>query len=225
ALDASGNVYVAGYFYSSSVTFGSTTLTNADNNSSTAEIFVAKLGPSVGLPVELVSFTGENKNNINHLHWSTASEINNDYFVVERSSNGIDFENIGTVDGHGNSTQIINYSYEDLSSLTGINYYRLKQIDYDGEFEYSQIIAVRNNQSGNPCFVYADETAGNFILSCNTLKNSQAQILSMDGRILKVINIIDDSDNTVDLYGFAAGMYILRIIDREQIHNFKLIKN
>ncbi|HLG35896.1 MAG TPA: T9SS type A sorting domain-containing protein [Bacteroidia bacterium] len=180
---------------------------------------------SLPLPVELISFTGENKNSINHLHWSTASEINNDYFIVERSADGIDFENIGTVDGHGNSNQPLNYFFDDVQPASGINYYRLKQIDYDGKFEYSKIIAVRNNPSGIPCFVFQSELSGNFILKCSQQENAQAQILNVDGRILKVINITGNSENKIDLQNFDRGTYILRIIDEKNILNFKLIKN
>jgi len=96
------------------------------------------------LPIELVSFTGEKKDNRNILNWTTASEINNAYFTVEKSYNGIDFEWVGTQEGSSPSTQIINYSLSDYNILETLNYYRLKQTDFDGKFEYSKTISIDN---------------------------------------------------------------------------------
>jgi len=177
------------------------------------------------LPVELISFSGYNIENENVLEWQTATETNNDYFVLERSSVGIDFENIGTIDGHGNSTQLLNYKFQDNNPLSRINYYRLKQVDYNDDFHYSKIIAVRNNLSAISCFVFQNGLSGNFILSCSLSENSQAQIINVDGRVLKEMNISGNSENKIDLNDFGRGIYILRIIDEKNIQNFKLTKN
>ena len=96
------------------------------------------------LPIELVSFSGEKKDNRNILNWTTASEINNAFFTVEKSYNGIDFEWVGTKEGTSPSTQIINYSLTDYYILETLNYYRLKQTDFDGKFEYSNTISIDN---------------------------------------------------------------------------------
>ena len=96
------------------------------------------------LPIELVSFSGEKKDNRNILNWTTASEINNAYFTVEKSYNGFDFEWVGTQEGTSPSTQIINYSLSDYDVLETLNYYRLKQTDFDGKFEYSNTISIDN---------------------------------------------------------------------------------
>ena len=96
------------------------------------------------LPIELVSFSGEKKDNRNILNWTTASEINNAYFTIEKSYNGIDFEWVGTQEGSSPSTQIRNYSLTDYNILETLNYYRLKQTDFDGKFEYSKTISLDN---------------------------------------------------------------------------------
>ena len=96
------------------------------------------------LPIELVSFSGEKKDNNNILNWTTASEINNAFFTVEKSYNGFDFEWVGTQEGTSPSTQIVNYSLTDYNILETLNYYRLKQTDFDGKFEYSNIISIDN---------------------------------------------------------------------------------
>ena len=98
------------------------------------------------LPIELVSFTAKviNNNQV-EINWTTASETNNDYFTVERSSNGVEFEEIGSVKGVGNSNKTLNYSFKDENPSYGVLYYRLKQTDYDGNYEYSEIVTIRND--------------------------------------------------------------------------------
>ncbi len=95
-----------------------------------------------GLPVELLSFTGKLNDSQVDLEWETASELNNDYFTVERSSDGVNFEPIGRIDGKGNYNGLSKYYLTDFSPLQGVSYYRLKQTDYDGKFEYSNIISI-----------------------------------------------------------------------------------
>ena len=94
------------------------------------------------LPVELSSFIGSSKIKTIDLHWSTPSENNNDYFAIERSSNGIDFEKINQVDGKGTSTILSNYNWTDQSPKNGMNYYRLRKVDYSGDKTYSKIIVI-----------------------------------------------------------------------------------
>ncbi len=94
------------------------------------------------LPVEMVFFTAENKANKIELNWQTATEINNDFFEVQRSFDGKVFEVIGLVEGNGNSMASIDYSFNDYSPLAGESYYRLRQVDYDGAFEYSEVVRI-----------------------------------------------------------------------------------
>ena len=117
------------------------------------------------------------------------------------------------------------YLFNDYNPFPGLNYYRLKQVDYNGDFNYSQIIVIRNNQAGIHCNIYAGETSGNFILSCTQSENSQAKIFNVDGRILKEIKFTSSSVNKIDLNDFSSGMYILRIDDGVYIQTLKLIKN
>ena len=94
------------------------------------------------LPIELLSFDAHANGEVVDLSWSTASEVNNDYFVVERSADGQTFEPIIQVDGAGNSAAIIDYFDIDRQPLSGLSYYRLKQVDFDGAFTYSGIVPV-----------------------------------------------------------------------------------
>jgi photosystem II stability/assembly factor-like uncharacterized protein len=98
-------------------------------------------GTNIGLPVELTSFTASVSNGQVLLNWVTATEINNRVFEVERKSANGQYNTIGYVDGHGTTTEEQSYSYVDRVE-PGIYTYRLKQIDYDGRFEYSDGIEV-----------------------------------------------------------------------------------
>lgn len=94
------------------------------------------------LPVELISFTGMAENDYNHLSWTTATEINNDYFTLERSTDGVNFDPVARIAGAGNSTQVHEYAYNDMFPADGYNYYRLKQTDYNGQSSYSNIVSL-----------------------------------------------------------------------------------
>lgn len=98
--------------------------------------------PATPLPVELISFNGQLDNNKIQLKWITASELNNSHFEILRSVDGLTFQKISTVKGNGTTSQLQQYEFEDRHYLSGSNYYRLKQVDYDGAFELSEIIRV-----------------------------------------------------------------------------------
>ena len=97
---------------------------------------------SIVLPTELISFKAIAQKSAVKLDWQTASEIDNDYFTVERSFDGIHFSPFTRVEGAGNSNQTINYSVNDYDYVNGINYYRLIQTDYNGEETISRIESV-----------------------------------------------------------------------------------
>lgn len=100
--------------------------------------------PPVGLPIELLYFEASVYEEYNHLTWSTASETNNDYFNLEKSIDGVIFDNLTTINGAGNSSYQLFYEYNDYDLTNSIFYYRLKQTDYDGKFKYHPIISVDN---------------------------------------------------------------------------------
>lgn len=95
------------------------------------------------LPIKLLSFNAVAENNKSiKLYWTTATEINNKEFIVQRSSDGRSFDSIGVVNGAGNSTTLINYQYFDKNPLNGISYYKLRQVDFDGRYADSKIVSV-----------------------------------------------------------------------------------
>ena len=100
--------------------------------------------PCQALPIDLISFTGQNEGKRNHLKWTTASETNNDYFTLEKSQDAVVFAALSRINGAGTSTHNIDYSSYDNSPFAGVTYYRLKQTDFNGAYTYSEIIAVSN---------------------------------------------------------------------------------
>jgi hypothetical protein len=103
------------------------------------------------LPITLIEFKAENIDNYNLLNWKTESEINNDFFTIERSIDGFNWEVVTNVDGAGNSSTYQSYSYQDYKwSQDATNYYRLRQTDFDGSYKYSQIVSVRNKSRLTP---------------------------------------------------------------------------
>jgi len=97
---------------------------------------------SVLLPIELISFDAKCNNGKVFTAWETATETNNEYFTLEKSRDGINFQNVTTVKGAGNSSRKLSYNSTDNESYSGISYYRLKQTDFDGKYTYSKVVSV-----------------------------------------------------------------------------------
>ncbi len=192
---------------------------------------------STALPVELTSFTVKKEQNDAILEWNTASEINNDYFQIERSTNAKDWENLGMTTGHGTTNTPQNYDYidHDLSILTASNvYYRLKQVDYNGKFEYSPIqklnlISEKNDGSSdfkvwfNPAdqHVYADITNADGA-------PMQATLINIVGQTLGRQFISPDKQQArlnFDLTQMANGVYSVIIEGKGTPKALKFIKN
>ncbi|MCC6383688.1 MAG: hypothetical protein LC117_06145 [Bacteroidia bacterium] len=121
------------------VTSGTGTVTVTSFSDFLPLVLVSQPSP---LPVELIAFTAEKKNMLVELEWKTASEKNNDYFMVEKSRDGSKFESIGKVNGAGTTSVMQLYHFTDESPLKGISYYRLRQVDFDGTISHSRIAKV-----------------------------------------------------------------------------------
>jgi hypothetical protein len=169
------------------------------------------------LPVELLSFNGENLGEKNRLVWTTASETNNDYFTVERSDDGVTFSEITRVDGAGTSTQLRNYEAFDYYPNNGISYYRLKQTDFNGAFSYSAIISMENKfMVASVENIHPNPSTGdiNFDLVSTGEGTALVEVMDITGRVvISSSSGIKDGRNTlkVDISSLAQGSYILRV--------------
>ncbi|MGB0882860.1 MAG: T9SS type A sorting domain-containing protein, partial [Vicingaceae bacterium] len=178
-------------------------------------------GAIAPLPVELISFNANCLNNEVAIKWTTASEINNDYFTIERSLDGINFDKIGNVTGAGNSNSLKDYSWIDEKPLSGSNYYRLKQTDFDGKFSYSDVKTAGCNE--NVQFgVYPNPTSNTVTLSFSSETKIQYQIVSLDGRVIQDGDFI--RNKKLDLSELSNGVYFVRAYSVNEIFQEKLIK-
>lgn len=141
--------------------------------------------PPVDLPIELLYFKGKNENETNILYWSTASEINNDYFTIEKSYDGYIFKDIDYIVGAGHSTHQLYYEYHDSNTQPFITYYRLKQTDYDGKYEYSEIISIDTKVKEKPYLIKVTNMLGQEVTSDY---NGLIIYLYSDGTIMKINN-------------------------------------
>ena len=162
--------------------------------------------PTAILPITLLYFKGKiNDNYSNLLEWSTTSEINNDFFTLEHSEDAIDFTPIGNVPGAGNSMTQLFYHLIDDNPTTGINYYRLKQTDFNGEFAYSNIIAVNNNITEINIY-----TANDYLfIQSKEILTGNIKIYDAVGRIIYSDNI--NSNQKIKTSSFTSGIYIVKV--------------
>ncbi|MFY0594649.1 Calx-beta domain-containing protein [Roseivirga sp.] len=188
------------------------------------------------LPVELISFAGEltSKNEV-YLTWETASEVDNSHFDIERSFDGITFETIGTVAGNGQSDSVNYYEFLDKNLANGRNYYRLKQVDFNGVFDYSEIVSIffegfreadyeRNKIYPNPIdrgkelqIAYSSRTEQS--LTIHIFDRQGTTVLAKDVKVLTGENLLLLNTNRL-----TQGLYIIRISEADRlIQTFKLI--
>ncbi len=186
-------------------------------------------GNASPLPVELIDFNAKIATNSVELKWNTASEINNDYFVVQRSSNGKDFTDIGKVNGHGSTNIIQSYQFDDSKPLIGNNFYRLNQVDFDGKNEYSHVVMVINNNITpieiviypNPTADFVNILSKNEVENLNyTLYNGRGSIVSLTERTHQV----SKQQTKLNLQNLERGGYILKIVEGSSVTYHKLIK-
>jgi len=188
---------------------------------------------NVVLPVELTRFTAEPAGTKTKLEWATATETNNNYFTVERSANGTDFNIIGTIKGAGNSTANLNYNTFDEEPVAGINYYRLKQTDYNGQSKYSEIVSVTYmSKEALVSDVYPNPTSDhvgvNLYSPVKTTGN--IQLIDITGRVVsnELQNISAGSQELVtDVGSLEKGIYYLKLSIDELGYNHlsKIIKD
>ena len=170
------------------------------------------------LAVTLTSFAGKKDRNTNLLIWETASESNNEGFEVERSHDGNRFEKIAFTKGHGTTNQTQNYSCADLKPINGINYYRLKQVDFDGRYKYSNVLTLINDDNMTIA-VYPNPSTGIFSIVLANEANETDEAILIYNAFGQKINV-QVNQNQLDLSGQPSGLYYLQT----QNQVLKLIK-
>ncbi len=185
------------------------------------------------LPVELVSFDINNKENSLMLSWTTASEENSKWFEIERSVDGNNFQRIGLIDAQGNSSFRVDYFFEDASiEANQFYYYRLRQVDLDEQFEYSKIVIGRIEGDNEILVVeniYPNPTANNAVLHIDSNKESVVNITIFNNLGENVANwntqlIKGQNQINFESSNFANGNYIVRMIVDSEVFTKTLIK-
>jgi hypothetical protein len=144
------------------------------------------------LPVELTAFEGSQNGTNVLLSWVTQSETNNDYFTLQRSTDGLTFENIGKVSGNGTTSQAHSYTFTDIAPVEGQNYYRLVQTDLNGQSKFWQIILVEFTYTSSDCVfsVYPNPSRGDFVVSLS-------ECMSADNGEKFLVEVLDASGQTI----------------------------
>ncbi len=158
-------------------------------------------------PVELVSFNGKADNGEVLLNWQTASEKDNDYFQIEHSTDGSAFEPVGKVTGKGTTASMNNYSFRHSRPAKGANYYRFKQVDFDGKYAYSPIVNVEIAR-GMDVELYPNPTTG-YVKLKGDLAEGTARLTDITGRLISESQLPDQY--LIDLTRQPEGIYLLEI--------------
>ncbi|PCI98541.1 MAG: hypothetical protein COB15_05770 [Flavobacteriales bacterium] len=182
------------------------------------------------LPIELISFTANViENTFVDLDWATATEINNNFFTIERSKDGETFEVVGIVDGAGNSTMVNEYDLVDEDPYKGTSYYRLKQTDYDGVAVYSDIAAVTIKSTFTDLNVFPNPVEGVGYLTFSTDVDNVAEIVIYDvagKRIVAQQYEVLKGNNKLKLpiIYLPQGMYFLTVGNDKETSNIKFVR-
>ena len=189
------------------------------------------IGPLSPLPVTLSLFTAEvYQEEQVKVDWTTASEYNHDYFMVERSADGIDFEDVERIYGKGEPNQVQSYGIIDPEPLPGVSYYRLKSVGTDQEFTYSEIRAVElKDKTLSHYKVYPNPAVydAQVVMTTALATSAYLKVYSIDGTLVHSREIaIEKGFNkfSLDVTGFTAGHYVLKVeSDRLAIPATKLL--
>ncbi len=185
------------------------------------------------LPIKLIYFAAVKDANHVNVKWTTATELNNDYFTIEKSKDGSTFEFAAKLKGAGNSYSILNYSTIDDNPYKGVSYYRLKQTDYDGKFSYSNIIAVEFNPDNTSIFaVYPNPINTGKTLNLSIIGKIGEEVVVIVHDVIgkenysKVVVLQTEGDNVYvidESNRLAAGVYFITATSNQTIYSKRLI--
>ncbi|MFH0893231.1 MAG: T9SS type A sorting domain-containing protein [Bacteroidota bacterium] len=177
------------------------------------------------LPVELLSFNAQPNNTQVDLTWATASETNNDYFVVEKSSNGVNFQAVCQVQGAGNSNSFLEYSAIDKNPFNGTSYYRLKQVDFDGKTHYSNIVSVNFNNGNTALEVFPNPATEQISIYFPGDEVKTFTLYDAAGKAIITSNPIVEENYSMDISFLPKGIYYLRMSSDSNSDFRKIVKN
>lgn len=175
------------------------------------------------VPIQLLDFNGYFDADKTVLKWATASEHNNSRFDIERNTEGSYFQTIGTVKGAGNAATPLAYSFvDDLPNLTKTNYYRLKQVDFDGKTTYSKVIALSKKNKASTLLVSPNPAHSELRIS-GISDQIRIEIVNQLGQLVKTVAVFENNQ-TIDISDLASGVYVLKCVSNKQFGLIETVK-
>ncbi|MFZ1329556.1 MAG: T9SS type A sorting domain-containing protein, partial [Chitinophagaceae bacterium] len=213
---------------------GSSDLSNDPTTATPDDPTLVNFCPLITLPAKLISFTGVYKNNTSLLYWVAENQVNLSHYEVERSENGTDFSRLTIKAPQQSSTSREQYQYTDdiAGSTAATLYYRLKIVDTDGQYKYSNIILIRRETkaidgisiSPNPV-INADNVTVR--ITANATKNVDLKVMDMAGRVmLQQQTRVTEGNNSITLNNLnrlQAGIYLLQMMDGSDLNTIKFV--
>jgi hypothetical protein len=184
------------------------------------DYWVVKLGVNSIVPLRLFSFSGVLQNNVTKLNWQTSNEINTKDFIIERSSDGINFSAIGKVNANNLSAITNSYDYADNEPSQGVNYYRLKMEDKDEKFTYSNIVEVYLDKLYS---VSVSPVPAHDVVTIKGAENfTEVQFMDVSGRITKQFGKMPN--NIFPVTDLGKGIYFIKLTSKNNSRLLKMIK-
>jgi hypothetical protein len=176
------------------------------------------------LPVELLFFNAKAQGPSVLLTWSTATEINNQDFTIERSPNKTDWVAIGVVKGAGNSTAKLDYQFMDEKAKPGLQYYRLRQTDFDGAIKYSEVVSI-DREKGNEITVHPNPSSNSFtVVSDKENSIQQIRLVTVLGSSIPISITKNEAGLNVDPGEIASGIYFIQLITSEGLKAIRVVR-
>jgi hypothetical protein len=172
--------------------------------------------PQNPLPIELLNFDARCDGDRVTLRWTTASEINNQYFTLEKSRDGIAYTEIATVEGAGNSTSERQYAFTDVSPYAGTSYYRLSQTDFDGHHETFAPVTAKCDAGGKTSVYVYNNQHGAAVITTESHRNERYRVTLCDALGKRVRRMLFDATDGInrfylDITGLAPGLYVINV--------------
>jgi hypothetical protein len=184
------------------------------------DLSITGVGAGCALPIELIAFKSIISTNNIKMTWQTATEINNAYFYIERSADGARYEAIGQVPGAGTSTVINTYTYTDEQPLSGVNYYRLRQVDFDGQYAYSPVVSVVFGSTDARLLIAPSPASDDVTVQLTqpTAEPISWEVYDQGGRMV----LQGTAASEIEQFGFnvgalAEGFYILQVTNGREV--------
>ena len=191
----------------------------------------ADIALTLSVPVELINFEGQKREKTVQLSWATATEENNDYFIVERSVNGIDFQFLNQQKGFGTTSNINRYNLIDKAPLNGMNYYRLIQVDYDGTRHIQSEIVAVEFVNGSALSVIPNPVKSDFInvnYSTEQGGDLELNIYDLNGHLIHQTLATTEKGNnnfTLSMPDLPNGVYLIKAVKVEDFQTIRFVKS